>query len=86
MFGFGEKISEAEMADLIAEEKEARAEAEAHAAEIALCEAGLCDHYTCTEGRSLDEWSEPEPTLWDYQSEAFGPTARDAADLDRWED
>ena len=35
------------------------------------CAAGTCDHYTCTEGRSLDEWDEPEPTDWDYNSEAF---------------
>jgi hypothetical protein len=28
--------------------------------EAELCKAGLCDHYTCTEGRSLDEWIEPE--------------------------
>ena len=45
------------------------------------CEHGTCDHYTCTEGRSLDEWQEPEPTRWDYESEAFGPTARDAHDF-----
>lgn len=24
--------------------------------EVALCDAGLCDHYTCTEGQSLAEW------------------------------
>ena len=35
------------------------------------CATGTCDHYTCTEGRSLDEWDEPEPTDWDYNSEAF---------------
>lgn len=35
------------------------------------CAAGTCDHYVCTEGRSLDEWDEPEPTDWDYNSEAF---------------
>ena len=35
------------------------------------CAAGTCDHYTCTEGRSVDEWDEPEPTDWDYNSEAF---------------
>jgi hypothetical protein len=33
------------------------------------CATGTCDHYTCTEGRSLDEWDEPEPTAWDYESE-----------------
>ena len=33
------------------------------------CAAGMCNHYTCTEGRSLDEWVEPEPTAWDYYSE-----------------
>jgi hypothetical protein len=36
------------------------------------CAAGTCDHYTCTEGRSLDEWDEPEPTAWDYESEIDG--------------
>jgi hypothetical protein len=35
------------------------------------CAAGTCDHYTCTEGRSIDEWDEPEPTDWDYNSERF---------------
>tara|TARA_R110000751_G_scaffold44864_4_gene102316 strand:- start:653 stop:1069 length:417 start_codon:yes stop_codon:yes gene_type:complete len=45
------------------EEEKARKEDEAE------CAAGTCDHYTCTEGRSLDEWDEPEPTAWDYESE-----------------
>jgi hypothetical protein len=41
----------------------------------AACRDGTCGHYVCTEGRSLDEWAEPEPTQWDYNSEAFGPSA-----------
>ena len=45
------------------------------------CAAGLCDHYTCTEGASLDSWVEPEPTQWDCDSEAYGPTAKDADDF-----
>ncbi len=47
------------------------AERKAHEEERALCEAGICEHYTCTQGRSIDEWDEPEPTDWDYNSEAF---------------
>ena len=38
------------------------------------CAEGACGHYVCTEGQSLDEWDEPEPTDWDYNSEAFGPS------------
>jgi len=47
------------------------------------CADGTCDHYTCTEGRSLDEWDEPEPTDWDYNSEAFAGEGDDFfGDLD----
>tara|TARA_R110000744_G_scaffold197515_1_gene316762 strand:- start:1452 stop:1832 length:381 start_codon:yes stop_codon:yes gene_type:complete len=44
------------------------------------CEAGRCNHYTCTEGASIDGWKELEPTGWDYASEAYGATGRDDAD------
>lgn len=47
------------------------AEAADEAQQDLLCDQGLCDHYVCTEGRSLDGWIEPEPTGWDYRSEAF---------------
>lgn len=45
------------------------------ALEEALCADGCCDHYVCTEGRALAGWNEPEPSRWDYASEAFGPSA-----------
>jgi hypothetical protein len=45
------------------------------AEEASLCDAGECGHYTCTEGRSLDEWEEPEwtdaPTFDDAVAEAM---------------
>ena len=40
-----------------------------------LCAQGLCAHYGCTEGRSLVGRFEPEPTTWDYRSEAFSSEA-----------
>ena len=43
----------------------------AEALEVGFCHDGCCNHYTCTEGRSIDEWDEPEPTQWDHNSEAL---------------
>jgi hypothetical protein len=54
-------VTEEEFADIVAEAVAYGEEAE--------CAAGTCAHYTCTEGRALDEWDEPEPTAWDYESE-----------------
>ena len=62
-------VTEEEFADIVAEAKADAEETKAHEEERALCEAGICDHYTCTQGRSIDEWDEPEPTAWDYESE-----------------
>lgn len=28
--------------------------------EVDDCAAGLCDHYTCTKGASIDRWVEPQ--------------------------
>ena len=64
-------VTEEEFADIVAEAKADAEETKARKEEEALCAAGQCDHYTCTEGRSVDEWDEPEPTNWDYNSEAF---------------
>jgi hypothetical protein len=62
-------VTEKEFADIVAEAKADAEETKAREEEEALCAAGRCDHYTCTEGRSVDEWDEPEPTDWDYNSE-----------------
>ena len=62
-------VTEEEFADIVAEAVAAGEEEKARKEEEADCAAGTCDHYTCTEGRSLDEWDEPEPTAWDYESE-----------------
>ena len=64
-------VTEEEFADIVAEAVAAGEEEKARKEEEAECAAGTCDHYVCTGGRSLDEWDEPEPTAWDYNSEAF---------------
>ena len=64
-------VTEEEFADIVAEAKADAEETKARKEEEALCAAGRCEHYTCTQGRSIDEWDEPEPTDWDYNSEAF---------------
>ncbi len=62
-------VSEQELRDIVAEAVQYDKERALHKEEQELCAAGLCEHYTCTEGRSIDEWDEPEPTAWDYESE-----------------
>jgi len=53
----------------------------AYEQEVLDCANGMCDHYTCTEGRSVDGWVEAWSTRWDYVSEAYAETV---ADADRW--
>jgi len=30
------------------------------------CKLGICDHYTCTEGRNLEEWEYNNPDIAKY--------------------
>jgi len=57
------------VAEALEDAKALRNAEEEERASKADCATGTCDHYVCTEGRSLDEWDEPEPTAWDYESE-----------------
>jgi hypothetical protein len=55
-----------EVARLVEAERELEEIKGRRAEQESLCDAGLCDHYTCTEGRAIEEWERNNP---DYEAD-----------------